>query len=64
MEELQAIRGAYAGQWAVVGDFNLILSKADKNNARVNRRNMQLFCQTINQLELQDLHAWTILHLE
>ena len=64
MEELQAIRGACAGQWAVVGDFNLILSEADKNNARVNRRNMQLFRQTISQLELQDLHAWTILHLE
>ncbi|CAN6282117.1 unnamed protein product [Urochloa humidicola] len=56
MEELHAIRDACEGAWAVMGDFNLILDEADKNNARLNRRNMRLFRQTIDQLELQDIH--------
>lgn len=56
MEELIAVRAACTGPWVVVGDFNLILDEADKNNARINRRNLRLFRQTVDQLELQDIH--------
>lgn len=51
MEELQAIRNACPGPWAVVGDFNLILDATDKSNDRINRRNLRLFRQTVDQLE-------------
>jgi len=36
LEELEAIRDACHGPWAVAGDFNLILEESDKNNARIN----------------------------
>ena len=55
LEELCAIRDACQGPWAVIGDFNLIL-ETDKNNARINRRNLLRFRRTVEELELQDLH--------
>jgi len=33
LEELSAVRDACPGPWAIIGDFNLILDEADKNNA-------------------------------
>jgi hypothetical protein len=54
LEELEAIRDACTGPWAVAGDFNLILEAADKNNSRINRRNMALFRRTVESLELTD----------
>lgn len=56
MEELLAIREACVGPWAVLGDFNLILDTTDKSNDRINRRNLRLFRQTVDLLELQDIH--------
>lgn len=32
LEEIEAIRDACSGPWVLAGDFNLILSEADKNN--------------------------------
>lgn len=56
LEELEAIRDACPGPWAVNGDFNLILSEADKSNDRIDMRNLRLFRRTVAALELQDLH--------
>ena len=56
MEELEAIRDACQGPWAIYGDFNLILSEADKNNQRINRTNLSRFRRTVASLEMQDLH--------
>jgi hypothetical protein len=39
----------------VVGDFNLILQEADKNNVHINRRNMALFRRTVDRLDLRDM---------
>lgn len=43
LEELGAVRDACPGPWLIIEDFNLILDEADKNNARINRRNMANF---------------------
>jgi len=56
MEELEAIRDACQGPWAICGDFNLILSEEDKNNQRFNRTNLSRFRRTVASLEMQDLH--------
>jgi hypothetical protein len=56
LEELAAIKGSCPGPWLIIGDFNLILSAADKNNQHINRRNLQNFRRTVDELELQDLH--------
>jgi hypothetical protein len=56
LEELEAVRDACPRPWAVLGDFNLILNEADKNNDNINRRTMSSFRQTVADLELLDLH--------
>lgn len=56
LDELEAIRDACPGPWAVIGDFNLILNESDKNNDRINRANLRRFRRTVATLELQDLH--------
>lgn len=56
LEELEAIRDACEGPWAICGDFNLILSEEDKSNHRINRRNLARFRGTVAALALQDLH--------
>jgi len=56
LEELSAVRDACSGPWAVIGDFNLILDEADKNNDAINRRNLRRFTQAVTELELINLH--------
>lgn len=56
LEELEAIRDACQGPWAVTGDFNLILCEEDKNNDHVDQANLRRFQRTVATLELQDLH--------
>ena len=56
LEELEAIRDHCPGPWAIIGDFNLILEEEDKNNARVNRRMMRAFRDTVATLQLLDIH--------
>lgn len=60
LEELAAIRDACSSPWAVLGDFNLILDEIDKNNTRINRRNLSRIRRTVAELELLDihLHGW------
>jgi len=41
LEELEAIRDACQGPWAVTGDFNLILNEEDKSNDRIDRANLR-----------------------
>lgn len=52
LEELEAVRDACAGPWAVTGDFNLILSEEDKNNGRINRANLARSRRAVATLEL------------
>lgn len=40
----------------ILGDFNLILQAADKNNARLNRRLMGWFRRLVDDLELHEVH--------
>lgn len=56
LEELEAIRDTCSGPWAITGDFNLILSEADKNNDRIDRANLRRFRRTVATLGLQDMH--------
>lgn len=56
LEEIAAIRGLCDGAWLLVGDFNLILDEADKNNGRINRRTMRRFRRVVAELELMDIH--------
>lgn len=39
LEELEAIRDACHGPWAVTGDFNLILNEADKSQPPAFQKN-------------------------
>ena len=52
LEELEAIRDACHGPWALTGDFNLILNEADKSNDRVDRASLRRFRRTVAALEL------------
>lgn len=40
----------------ILGDFNLILQAADKNNARINSRLMGQFRWLVDDLELHKVH--------
>ena len=41
---------------AILGDFNLIVEVADKNNSAIDRGLMLAFRQFINDLQMKDLH--------
>lgn len=56
LEELEAIRDACEGPWAVIGDFNLIMNESDKSNERIDRANPRHFRRIVHTLGLQDLH--------
>lgn len=56
MDELAAVCDECVGPWLLIGDFNLILDKNDKNNARINCCNLRLFRRAVAELELQDIH--------
>jgi hypothetical protein len=56
LQELKDIRAACAGPWLVCGDFNLIYQTADKNHGRLHRGLMRAFRDTIDVLQLQELH--------
>lgn len=56
LEELEAIRDACPGPWALTGDFNLILNEADKSNHQIDRANLRRFRQCVANLHLPDLH--------
>lgn len=43
LQELVAFRADHHGPWLLCGDFNMIYRAADKNNGRLDRRNMRRF---------------------
>lgn len=53
--ELLSFRAGNAGPWLLCGDFNLIFEAADKNNGRLDRRNMRRFRAFIDSAHLQDI---------
>jgi hypothetical protein len=54
------VPAVFTGCWAVVGDFNLLLDPADKNNALLNRCSMERFRRLLNdqELKVQPLVGW------
>nr|CAD1828059.1 unnamed protein product [Ananas comosus var. bracteatus] len=54
-QELREICGRSVGAWAVLGDFNTLLSLSDKNGQPSNPAEILLFRDTINDIGLADL---------
>jgi endonuclease/exonuclease/phosphatase family metal-dependent hydrolase len=42
-------------KWIIIGDFNMILSAADKSNDNLNRRLMVAFQAVVKDLELKEM---------
>lgn len=55
LEELREVRGHCHGPWLLAGDFNMIYSSEDKNNANINRALMGRFRRLVNDLELKEI---------
>jgi exonuclease III len=55
LHDLQELRHSVVGPWLIVGDFNVIISAADKNNDRLNRRLMAKFRAMLNITEMKDI---------
>lgn len=55
LEELRSIQNQITCPWMIAGDFNLILDAADKNNHRINRRNLGRFRRFVDEMELKDI---------
>lgn len=56
LQELRGLHAAYQRAWLVCGDFNLIHLAQDKNNGRLNLREMRRFRAVLQELELAELH--------
>ena len=56
LQELRGLHAAYQRAWPVCGDFNLIHLAQDKNNGRLNLREMRRFRAVLQELELAELH--------
>jgi mannosylglycoprotein endo-beta-mannosidase len=56
LTELQMLRQSLLPKWVVMGDFNLIYRTSQKNNSRINYRMMNQFKNTLDSLELKELH--------
>lgn len=55
LDDLSERRRLYPGLWLVIGDFNLILHAADKNNNRLDRRMMGKFKRFVDDNGLKEL---------
>ena len=55
LAEIKNLRQNLLPQWIIMGDFNLILRAANKNNHRVNRRMMGRFRATVDELDLKEI---------
>jgi hypothetical protein len=56
LAELRGLKHRVSDKWLLTGDFNMILSAADKSNAILNRRLMGEFREAVNDLELKELN--------
>ena len=54
MQEIRLIKTLVQERWMILGDFNLICSAAEKNNANLNLRQLGQFRALIQDLELID----------
>ncbi|PNT75684.1 hypothetical protein BRADI_1g36682v3 [Brachypodium distachyon] len=54
-DEIRGLRPFDDTKWLILGDFNVILSVADKNNSSINRRLMRAFREVVNSSELIDI---------
>jgi len=55
LQELKTWVDVVGDNWLVMGDFNLILSAADKSNANLNRRLMGEFKSVVDHLQLKEI---------
>lgn len=55
IRELRQLKAAALPAW-LLGDFNLIYREEDKNNARLNRRQMLRFRRALNHLEVKEIN--------
>jgi endonuclease/exonuclease/phosphatase family metal-dependent hydrolase len=55
LNELLLFRETNLGPWLLCGDFNMIYQAEDKNNDRLDRRNMRRFRAFINETHLQEI---------
>jgi exonuclease III len=56
LQELKDWADTVGDNWLIMGDFNLILSAADKNNNHLNRRLMGEFRSVVNDLQLKEMN--------
>jgi hypothetical protein len=56
LQEIRDIQASVGGPWLINGDFNMIYRAEDKNNSRLNRRQMGHFRHLLSDLELKELH--------
>jgi hypothetical protein len=56
LQEIRDIQAGVSGPWLINGDFNMIYHTEDKNNSRLNRRQMGRFRHLLSDLELKELH--------
>ena len=53
LDELRTRHTVCPGPWMLLGDFNMILSASEKNNANINRRIMQAFRSFVEDMEFK-----------
>ena len=58
LTELSVVYALLPGPWLIIGDFNMISSAADKNNANLNQWPIARFCCFISTHELKDVHLF------
>jgi hypothetical protein len=54
--ELRWLQQIVCDKWLIVGDFNMILTAADKSNDILNRRLMGAFREVVRDLALKELN--------
>jgi hypothetical protein len=54
LDEMRDLQAACVGPWAIAGDFNMIVSAADKSTPVLDRRAMGQFRRSLNELELKE----------
>jgi exonuclease III len=55
LSELRNIQSLMRPEWAILGDFNMIRRKNEKNKGPINSRLMRLFNNSIDSLQLMEL---------
>jgi len=56
LAELRQFRDTSPGPWLICGDFNMIYRAQDKNNDRLDHRNMARFRRFIDSVQVQEIN--------